>query len=80
MTLVAVLLIAVCLFFFAIIAPHLAGKVRRRVNHRANWLMELADWFWDPITWIAQGAINMVRVMLSKAVSWGRGVRKRLPF
>lgn len=61
----------------AVISPHLAGKIQRRTNEKASYLKRVANWLWNPLTWIAKSSIEVMRKIIILFGSWGKKVRRK---
>lgn len=68
------------LFVTVVLFPHISGKVKRKTDKNASRLKQIANWFWDPITWVFQGSVEFVRKALVTITNWARKTRRKLPF
>lgn len=75
---ILVLIVGTVVFLVAVISPHAAGKIQQKTNEKSGILKRAADWFWDPLTWLAKSSIEFVRRALIKLAKWGKKTRRKL--
>jgi hypothetical protein len=74
---IIVVIAGILVFLIAVISPHLAGKIQYKTNEEAGTLKRIANWFWDPLTWITKSSIEFMRKALIKLAQWGKKTRRK---
>lgn len=77
MSAVIAVILGIVVFLIAVVSPHLAGKIQHKTNEKAGTLKRIANWFWDPLTWIAKSSIEFMRKSLIKLAKWGKKTRRK---
>lgn len=77
MTWILVAIVGIIVFFAAVISPHAAGKIQHKTNVKSGKLKQIADWFWDPLTWLAKSSVEMTRKAIVKIAQLGKKTRRK---
>jgi len=78
MTWILVALAGLIVFLTAVISPHAAGKIQYKTNVKSGRLKRIADWFWDPLTWLAKSSIEFIRKAILKLARLGKKTREKV--
>lgn len=68
----------IIVFFVSIIFPHLSGKIQHKTHQKINWLKQISDWLWDPLTWWAHITLEFIKKVIVKSSQKGKNTRRKL--